>query len=46
VSLARLLFTSGREDEARRTLAPICESFAPEQAAPDLEKARNLLSGN
>jgi hypothetical protein len=46
VSLARLLFTSGREDEARRTLAPICESFAPEQAAPDLEKARDLLSGN
>jgi predicted ATPase len=46
VSLARLLFTSGREDEAKRNLAPICESFADDQTSPDLEKARRLLSAN
>jgi hypothetical protein len=46
LSLARLLCTSGREDEAKRTLAPICESFAGGQTAPDLEDARSLLYGN
>jgi hypothetical protein len=46
VSLAHLLIGSGREHEATRTLTPICESFGVDQTAPDLEKARNLLSGN
>jgi hypothetical protein len=46
VSLARLLIKSGREDEAKRTLAPICDSFADDQTSPDLETARKLLSGN
>jgi hypothetical protein len=46
VSLTRLLLASGREDEAKRTLAPICESFADGQTAPDLEDARKLLYGS
>ena len=44
MSLARLLLKSGREEEARRTLAPVCEIFGDGVTTPDLRNARNLLS--
>lgn len=43
LSLARLLRQSGREEEVRPTLAPVCESFADSMVTPDLLEARNLL---
>jgi len=43
LSLCRLLVESGREQEARRTLEPMCDSFAHAFDTPDLTQARMLL---
>jgi tetratricopeptide (TPR) repeat protein len=43
VSLADLLLNSGRKDEARQILAPVCEAFAINVTSPDLVRARKVL---
>ena len=43
LSLARLLRDAGRDEEARRTLAPVSEAFENREITPDLVEARTLL---
>ena len=45
LSLCRLLRDTGRQDEAIRALAPVCELFASADDTPDLAEARRLLNG-
>jgi class 3 adenylate cyclase/tetratricopeptide (TPR) repeat protein len=44
-SLAELLRTQGRPDEARALLGPICRWFAEGSGTTDLRRAREVLSG-
>jgi tetratricopeptide (TPR) repeat protein len=44
MSLSRLLLESGRPDEARQALGPICEAFAQDESTPLLKQARQFLS--
>jgi hypothetical protein len=43
LSLCRLLRDAGRQEEALRVLAPVCDQFASADNTPDLAAARRLL---